>query len=274
MALQGDACPEPEQLAAYIDGGLPPAERTPVEQHLLTCADCRDVVAGAVESVKTVPATRRVQPRLIIGGGLLAAAAALVLIVRGVLPSGEADPFALLRSAAGPMRAVEGRLTGDLPYLPLEPVMRSGNQTGVRPELRVALSSLETRVQATRSAATLHALGEAQLLAREIDAGIRSLEDAAALDPSNGKIQIDLAAAFVARGRSRNDAGDYQRALDALDRAGDAARSPEAGFNRALALEHLDRRVEAAEAWKAYLAADPQSGWAAEARAHLARVGR
>lgn len=36
--------PPDEQLAAFIEGGLPPDERTAVVQHVADCGDCREVV--------------------------------------------------------------------------------------------------------------------------------------------------------------------------------------------------------------------------------------
>src|SRR5262245_17961319 len=93
-ALTADACPDPEQLAAYVDGGLPPDERTVVESHLSECADCRDIVGGAVAAS---PAPRPVVLRpargkwIAVGGGLLAAAAALVMVVKLQQPSTPLD---------------------------------------------------------------------------------------------------------------------------------------------------------------------------------------
>ena len=47
-ALRIDACPDLEQLAAYIEDGLPRVERTLVQRHLLECADCRHVIDDGV----------------------------------------------------------------------------------------------------------------------------------------------------------------------------------------------------------------------------------
>src|SRR3954465_14012767 len=56
MAQRAGACPDPEQLAAFIDGGLPPDERTLVEEHLADCPDCRDILGGSVESLDEIRA--------------------------------------------------------------------------------------------------------------------------------------------------------------------------------------------------------------------------
>ena len=115
QALRVDGCPDAEQLAAYIDGGLTAAERTVVETHLAGCDECRDIVAEATLASPVAPAPRSAAPRRgwIAGSGLLAAAAALIL----VLQLQQSDPYyipemgALVR-AVGSTRPVESRLTG------------------------------------------------------------------------------------------------------------------------------------------------------------------
>jgi hypothetical protein len=44
-----DACPPLEDIAAFIDGMLPPAERERMTAHLARCESCYEVFAGAVE---------------------------------------------------------------------------------------------------------------------------------------------------------------------------------------------------------------------------------
>jgi hypothetical protein len=47
-------CPDPEFLAAYLGGGLTSSERELVEEHLLDCCRCRDVVSLFIESEDSV----------------------------------------------------------------------------------------------------------------------------------------------------------------------------------------------------------------------------
>ena len=42
---RADACPDPETLAAYVDGMLDPAARAGVEAHAADCRDCREILA-------------------------------------------------------------------------------------------------------------------------------------------------------------------------------------------------------------------------------------
>ena len=44
------ACPDPEALAAYIDGGVADSERAVLEAHLVGCDDCRFLIAQAIET--------------------------------------------------------------------------------------------------------------------------------------------------------------------------------------------------------------------------------
>jgi anti-sigma factor RsiW len=48
-------CLRLEQLAAYVDGKLTPAEQTIIEYHLAECSNCRRVVEIVIKSQNEVP---------------------------------------------------------------------------------------------------------------------------------------------------------------------------------------------------------------------------
>jgi hypothetical protein len=48
----------PEQLAAYVDGGLPQAERDGVEQHMAECRECLAQLAGVVRTISALKSAR------------------------------------------------------------------------------------------------------------------------------------------------------------------------------------------------------------------------
>jgi anti-sigma factor RsiW len=50
-------CPDPGLLAVYLDGRLTPKERTFLEEHLIDCYKCRDIVSMAIKSEKPVALT-------------------------------------------------------------------------------------------------------------------------------------------------------------------------------------------------------------------------
>jgi tetratricopeptide (TPR) repeat protein len=117
--------------------------------------------------------------------------------------------------------------------------------------------------------------GVADLVGGDLDAAATALESAARARPRNSRFESDLAAAYLARAKARNDLQDAQRALDAADRA--LARDPrlfEALYNRALALETLGRSDDARTAWRQYVALEPDSQWRAEAQSKLNDASR
>lgn len=78
----------PEELAAYVDHGLSLSERNRAEQHLATCGECMQLLAGAVrtvaELVQHLPDPELPPPlvsrRAVAGAVLAAAVMALVLL--------------------------------------------------------------------------------------------------------------------------------------------------------------------------------------------------
>ncbi len=115
-------CPDPETLAAFIDGGLEPAERSALETHLGECEACYEVFSeslrfeleekgGAEEGGVVVhPAARR----WILYGGAAAAAGLVALVVGTPL-----------------LDTLTGRSLGpDLPVHPLVRPLVSGGRGG------------------------------------------------------------------------------------------------------------------------------------------------
>ena len=117
---------------------------------------------------------------------------------------------------------------------------------------------------------TLRSLGIAYLVMGDIGRAVPVLEEAADQTAPAAPVLSDLAAAYLARAIRNNQAQDLQKALATADRATKAdPRMAEAWFNLAYALERLSLADQARAAWQEYLTIDDQSGWAAEARAHL-----
>jgi hypothetical protein len=81
----------------------------------------------------------------------------------------------------------------------------------------------------------------------------------------------DLSAALSNRAiDKRRPIPDAVEAVRCADRAWRIGRTPEAAWNRAVAIEALNGRARAMPAWHDYLAIDATSPWAAEARKRLA----
>jgi hypothetical protein len=109
------ACPDDEQLAAFLDDGLSPPERAVVVAHLASCALCRETVAGTarvMDDLGEAGGARRRAPgrRLSVLQPWLSAAAALLLGVTGAAywnlrprELTETDLVQALRGQRGPL---------------------------------------------------------------------------------------------------------------------------------------------------------------------------
>ena len=279
-----DQCPDPETLAAFLDNRLSERDREVVAAHLTSCETCYAVF---LESLKTKPAatvlphtSQRIATRKVIVGMTagLAAAAALVLAVVvpwRQQPGVEESSMQALVVAMGSERTIEPRLSGGFAYGPVRGPVRSGEPAAdtLPPDVRIAAAQIEKQALADRAPRTLQALGIAYLVRGDAGRAIPVLEEAANAASPDARVLSDLAAAYLVRSTREERPEDLAKALAIADRSVKAdARSPEAWFNRALALERLSLIDQARQAWEDYLKVDSTSGWADEARAHLAAL--
>ncbi len=273
VALAG-ACPDAEQLAAYVDGMLTPAERTAIEQHLSGCAECRDVVgdsaAAAAESGATVTTPRR-RPRAqwMALTAILATAAAALLVVQLRQPSAYYVPeLAALARVETPSRPLEARLSGGFRYAP-PPLVTRGAPDARNLELIATADKVRAEIGDRAGADADAARSVTFLIGGDAERAVAGLERATASGSAPARMWSDLAAAYLARGR----ADDPPRAVAAAERALQADGSlREAAFNRALALERAGRAADALQAWRDYAASERDAQWAAEAQRHVARL--
>ena len=102
-----------------------------------------------------------------------------------------------------------------------------------------------------------------------IDSAITALRTFA---PKDRRAFGDIAAAYSLRAQTEENESDLLRALEAAERAVDAApRYPAARFNLALIQEKLGLYEQAAGSWKTFLGMG-RSDWTSEAEAHLRRL--
>jgi len=268
------ACPEPEQLAAYVDGRVTAEERASIQRHLADCEDCREVVADAVrlrdESASRVLPFWRRRKAQAIGGGILALAASLILVVQlrpELNPFRQPTPLEELVTAVGNNRTVEARLSSAFAYGPLKSPTRGESHSSVA--VAAALSRLEDTARSQPTSENLHAVGVGYIISGRHDLGVRQIEAAIAGDTENSRFHNDLAAALLSRGRATGADDDFQRAVTEAKRALDISPGlKEAQFNLALAYEYLNRQTDAEREWRLYLA-QGDDAWSAEARARL-----
>ena len=261
--IQSDRAPgclSTETLAAFLDGRLTTAERSAVEAHLATCADCYELWSEAGALLQAVPSTRAVaprptlvpRPRILMAAVLgLAALIAVVLFPPDRLVTmwrPDARPeLGRLVAAIRDDRPIEARLTGGFAWGPVPSATRGPRiQSDLRPEIQIATARLKQRLDSSRSPRSLAAFGTARLVTNQPDEAATSLEEAVALSPDLAFAWSDLAAAYLARSRDAGHAGDVPRALEAAEHALRLRPDlPEALFNRALAVESLHLRTDA-----------------------------
>ena len=268
-------CPEPERLAAYLDGQLFPEQRERLEEHLAGCDSCANAIAESMRFEALMSPAQAQTPR-----GRWVAAAALALVVaptvawlslRSERPPWHRDPRAPLIAATTDVRPLAPRLTG-FRWAPTRDTWRS--VSSVRADTSWSYYAAAEKVRkaaiATPSADRLGALADAHLLAGDLDRALVTLARALADDPDNPRLRNDIGAAYLARGQQQGTAADIARAVEMSSSA--LAADPtltEAWFNRALALEELHLTAEARRAWQSYLAEERDPQWAAEADRHL-----
>lgn len=272
-----------EMLAAYIEGHLSPDERRAVEAVLAADPDSYAWLVDAVALARELPPDEptalpdvRHEPirrRWPLAMAALATAALLALLLRGAvtLPSSPEQHLAALVVEAG-TPAIEPWLSGGF-QVSGRPTMRGGGDGRPSTALLARVVDLERAAVRTPSPAVDHALGVALLVAGgagRAEAIVR-LQAAAAADPRPAYLS-DLAAAYLERAIRTGAASDAEQALPLTTRAlAVAPRLPEALYNRALALQTLNRLEDANAAWAAFLAV-PEGPGHPPAREHLARL--
>jgi hypothetical protein len=251
-----------DQVGAFADGELSPAEAEAFREHLAGCASCqadlRDLMmlkavepAGAAAQAPAPVislAWYRKARTWVAGTTLLAAAAAIVLIVR----AGSQPPVLLAQAST---RAVEERIS----YGPADrwrpyDVMRGG---GAGESVSAgALAKLEDK-------GDLHGVAAGYLLSAN-SARAGEYLSRAGDDPS-----ASLRTGFDVKSDRAVVALMEHRPADALALCDEVLakwpRHPQALWNRALALRDLNRNAEAADAFDK-VAALGESGWSEEAK--------
>ena len=264
--------PDAETLAAFVDGTLPRAEVADVLSHLDRCPECTRQVRAANEE-----RAERARPVREAWWWTVAAAAALIALVAlpFVRDSRRSPAERLVELAPRSLRAVEPRLTGGFAWAPYRGPARApaGESDAAQLKLKGVAGELLERADRERSAAAQHDAGIGLALIGETSQAVTRLRAATASAPRDARAWSDLAAAQYALAVQLGRPSVYAEALASADAALRLdPRLAEALFNRALILEALGLTGDARAAWERYLAADPSSPWAAEARTRLSRL--
>jgi tetratricopeptide (TPR) repeat protein len=265
-----------EQIAAFVDGRLREQQRRESENHFASCDECREVflaVSDAVEEGVTGEEASKVVPihpaRKWPAVAALAAAAAVGVFflppVRNEIQDYRTGGISKLVRAAefSDKRPIEGRLSGGFAHKAFSRPRGLGEQDGENLQLKIA--AIDVEKASPSSAPDYRANAVIKLLVgkpNERTDAIPLLEKAVSLNGNDPSLLNDLAAAYIER-------GDYERAVTVAERAWSMEKTPEIAWNRALAYDDLEKRVEAIRAWEDYLKLDPDSAWSTEAKSKL-----
>lgn len=285
-------CLEATRLSRVAGGSADAAERLAVFRHASTCAACGDALLALsladnpgtadeealVTSVLASPCapvplpvpalprtSMRSRPRWRFRAAIAgAAAAACAALVGLVVVSRDRAPDPTLLALAASNRAVEGRLSLDLPHAPFRPNRGfDGSLEAVEQTLARFLSEKQRDPARARPLAALY-------LARNHPGDLNRADLELLAAPPGAERDSDRAVVLLAQGRAQEALRAAQSALEARPDYAPAR------FNLALALEAVGRRVEAARALRDYLAgadvAGPEAPWVTEARERLARL--
>lgn len=284
--------PSDETLAAFIDGRLDPETRGQVIAHMATCPECYSVFMSATEMAEVAAAPNGShrssrQAWLAVAVTAVAAAFSIVFLVTPVrdlvLPHHDSGLDALAK-AAPEQRTIAGRISG-FPYQTMVHLTRGESvdpmKDSANARLLIAAAAVQRSVTERRSPPNLHAVGVANLLLGHPDAAVDTLHEALlaetgqrrvadAIDDSNDvRLLNDLSVALSNRTAGHPKTDD--EALHCAEKAWRISGTPEAAWNRAIATETLKGAGSdvTKRAWQDYLAIDPSSPWATEARKRL-----
>jgi CHAT domain-containing protein/tetratricopeptide (TPR) repeat protein len=203
----------------------------------------------------------------------LTAIACLALMLTGALLFRSPRPDhvnSLLAEAYSIDRRLEPRIPG-ANYAPLQ--MERGGQPSrfTKPTVLLEAEGIISR-QLSRhpnDPAWLQSKARAELLERNYESAIRTLERAEDIDNST-TLLTDLASAYFLRAETTQNGMDYAEAVESLGKVLVASPDdPIALYNRALVYERTSLYTQAIDDWEHYLRIDPRGPWADEATRHL-----
>jgi tetratricopeptide (TPR) repeat protein len=286
--------PSNETLAAFIDGRLDARTRSSVEQHLVACSDCYALIADATAAREAV-GEADFEPRAFAtpmpdGGKLLpfrtfAAAAAIaaglavvyfVPAIHDVVPGLGPPGIGEIVQLAGNQRVTLTRIAAINQYRAPAPTYRGGGDGSSDEGNDVNYDALQGKAAEIAQAAkehptrrNLHTLGVALLLVKKPVEAVSELEKARQLGTPDADLLNDLSAAYMDRRFKKGSQPDDAKAVTYAEQAWQIEKNPASRWNRAVALEKLNRTEEAKAAWRDYLQVEDDPGWREEAVQHL-----
>jgi hypothetical protein len=245
-----------EVLAAFVDGQLTGEELQTVTSHLAECEECRMSIGEAAAFQEEQEPKRESRRSWWLAAA--AAVAAAVLAVPGYQWWDLNNSQGKLWTAEAANDRPAGRLSGQTPYAPLHRIMRSGEKTQLPLDVDSATSTILGKFGNDQSQAARRLIAAAQAARETTPASAIATLTAIPETKRDAATWNDLAALQSQDPALRRDAlASVEQALEKRPNM------PEALFNRAVILKKLNDSGAPA-AINAYLAVDPNSGWAEE----------
>jgi tetratricopeptide (TPR) repeat protein len=297
----GAACASPAEWANVAAGLVSAEQREFLLEHAAGCDRCGALLRAVTEDFSSpltereeqgIEALRTSSPmwqrelarrssrgvRKPLAASWLARAAAVLLCAGGAWTGystwAAAAPGRLLARSYTEQRPFELRIPG-AEQAPLGAQQRGAGSAFQRPQ-----PLMEAEVRIARELAKepdsrkwLGLRARAEMLGRDPESAIATLNRALETRPDDAELLADLGMAYALRAESGNRTIDYARANENLSRAlklQPAMR--EATFNRALVYERLYLYDEAIREWQRYLTLDGKGAWADEARRRLTEI--
>ena len=297
----GPGCAPPSEWADLAAGLTPPGQRETLLRHAEECDRCGAMLRAVVEDF-SIPLSEAEEDRIEalrtssamwqrefarrmaagsrkpLSAAWLARAAALLLCAGGAWTGysmwAARVPQRLLARSYADQRPFDLRIPGAA-QAPLGAQQRGAGSAFQRPQ-----PLMEAEVRIARELAKnpdsrkwLGLRARAEMLGRDPESAIATLNRALESPPDDPELLADLGMAYALRAESGNRAIDYARANESLSRALKLQpQMREATFNRALVYERLYLYDEAIREWQRYLTLDSKGAWADEARRRLAEI--
>jgi tetratricopeptide (TPR) repeat protein len=113
----------------------------------------------------------------------------------------------------------------------------------------------------------------AEMLLRDPEAAIATLQHALEQKPGDADLLADLGMAYALRAEAQNRGVDYGEAIDYLNRSLQRKpNSPHVAFNLALVYEQMKSYELAIEEWQIYLRLDAAGPWREDAQRRLSEL--
>lgn len=285
------AVAEHELIEQYLDGELEREEQKCFDEHFLLSSEHRETLELVEELrgyslIKAESTESEDKNRdfswlfrwLRFAIALIVVGVGLIAVWRFAIYESDTDKgLAQMRKAYSGQRLIEPRLTAlpeHAPYI----VTRGGD---------AKLSDVAARDRAERylldatlendDAPAHHALALLYFAEKKYGRAIAEFDLALSASPRDTRVLSDAGAIYLELAKLTDDRESSGKKFEYLDKAimfldlaiSIDAKMAEARFNRALCLEELSVPERAKEAWQEYLAIDPESKWADEARRHL-----